>query len=405
MPYSQLKTAYCPLKVVRTDGVRLFLDDDRCLIDGISSWWTACHGYNHPRIVSAIKNQVDLMPHVMMGGIVNPQAVRLCERISKMIMGGNGRVFLCDSGSVSVEVAMKMAVQYWRNKGYSDRSRFICFRDSYHGDTSGAMSVCDPDDSMHSHFKGFLLEQYPCAIPDTDDELQAFEEFVEAHTDSTAGVIIEPLIQMAAGAKFHSKKSLRRLWEICKRHELIFIADEVATGFGRTGSMFAHEQAEIEPDIVCVGKALTGGCIGMAATIANERVYSAFHDDQWSHALMHGPSFMGNPTACAAANASLDLFESEPRLEQVAALAKELERLLRPLASRDCVAEVRVQGAVGAVQLIPSFDKYDAIQFFVEQGVWIRPINNVVYLAPSLNIEPLETKLLCNAIHAFVNQF
>lgn len=404
MPYAQLKTAYQPLKIVRTEGVRLFLDDDRCLIDGISSWWTACHGYNHPQIVSAMKKQLDTMPHVMMGGIVNPQAVRLCERVSALMMGGGGRVFLCDSGSVAVEVAMKMAVQFWHNTGHSGRSRFICFRDSYHGDTSGAMSVCDPEDSMHSHFKGFLLEQYPCAIPETDDQLQAFEEFIKAHAYTTAGVIIEPLIQMAAGAKIHSKESLRKLWDICKRYELIFIADEVATGFGRTGSMFAHEQAGIEPDIVCIGKALTGGCIGMAATVANDRVYSAFHNDQWSHALMHGPSFMGNPTACAAANASLDLFESEPRLEQVSELAIEMERRLRPLADHDCVADVRGLGAVAAVQLIPEFDKYDAIQFFVEQGVWIRPINGVVYLAPSLNIEPSETKQLCGAIHAFVDQ-
>ena len=403
MPYAQLKTAHAPLNVARTEGVRLFLSDGRTLVDGIASWWTACHGYNHPALIQAINQQAAEMPHVMMGGIVNSQAVKLCERLAQLIFDGSGRVFLCDSGSVAVEVSMKMAVQFWRNQGHQGRHKFICFRDSYHGDTSGAMSVCDPDDSMHSHFKGFLLEQFPCPIPRTDSEFQQFEEFIVKNLSSTAGVIIEPLIQMAAGANFHSVESLRRICEICQQHDLLFIADEVATGFGRTGSMFAFEQANISPDIVCVGKALTGGCIGMAATVANEKVYAAFHHDDWSHALMHGPSFMGNPIACAAANASLDLFQTEPRIQQAMDLQESMTNQLQSLADDHRVVKIRTRGAVAAVELNLAFNKYDAIQFFVEQGVWIRPIGKVVYLAPSFIIEEADLRQLTDAIKTFVS--
>ncbi len=402
MPYCQMKTASAPLQVAGTEDVRITLADGRSLIDGIASWWTACHGYNHPHIVDSITRQLRVMPHVMMGGLVHQQAMTLCERLAQLISEDERRVFLCDSGSVSVEVAMKMAIQFWRNRGIKNRQRFICFSNSYHGDTSGAMSVCDPDDSMHAHFKGFLLQQFPQAIPRTEDEIKVFEQFSIANRDQTAGVIIEPLVQMAGGMRFHSPEILRRIWEICRQHDLLLIADEVATGLGRTGTLFAFQQSEIIPDIVCVGKALTGGCLGLAATIASPDVYSAFHSDQRSHALMHGPTFMGNAAACAAANASLDLFATQPRLRQVSAIETLLRDRLEPLNDFDHVVDVRCLGAIGVVQLDDLIDVDSAIRFFVDRGVWIRPLRDVIYLAPSFTIGQQDLHSLCDSIQAYV---
>ncbi len=259
MPYCQMKTAGPPLEVVATEGVTLHLKNGRKLIDGISSWWTACHGYRHPKIVEAMIEQAHVMPHVMLGGIVHDQAVRLAERLATCLPGEDNRVFLSDSGSVAVEVAMKMAVQHWANQsasGKTSRNRFVSFQNSYHGDTTGAMSVCDPVDSMHSNFKGFLLEQYPQPIPSSDESEREFDRFIESKKDHLAAVIIEPLIQMAAGMRFHNEDSLKAIERVCRKHDLLLICDEVATGFGRTGTMFAYQQAGIAPDIMCVGKGL-----------------------------------------------------------------------------------------------------------------------------------------------------
>ena len=400
MPYCQMKTAAPPIEVVETEGVTLHLADDRQLIDGVSSWWTACHGYRHPQIVSAMIQQAEKMPHVMLGGIVHEQALRLADRLARMLSGEGNRVFLCDSGSVAAEVAMKMAVQHWANQsgGTTTRNKFISFENSYHGDTTGAMSVCDPDDSMHANFKGFLLEQYPRAIPETDDLEAAFDSFVESRKQELAAVIVEPLAQMAAGMRFHSPDALQRIQRVCRKHNLLLIVDEVATGFGRTGTMFAHHQASIEPDIMCVGKGLTGCSVGLAATIATAKVYQPFHSDDWEAALMHGPTFMGNPIACAAANASLDLFEQEPRLEQVAAIQQQLQSELMPLSEVDGVDSVHCLGAIGAVRMKQSIDVSKAVSWFVDQGVWIRPIRDTFYIAPSFTIEPADLATLTAAI-------
>jgi adenosylmethionine-8-amino-7-oxononanoate aminotransferase len=407
MPYTQMKTARQPIEVKATEGSFLQLADGRRLIDGISSWWTACHGYRHPKIVAAITEQANEMPHVMMGGIVHQKAIELSSRLAGCLAGDGSRVFLSDSGSVAVEVAMKMAIQHWANQspnGQTRRNRFVSFQNSYHGDTSGAMSVCDPEDSMHANFKGFLLEQFPQSIPDSDELEAQFDVFISANTDRVAAVIIEPLIQMAAGMRFHSAESLQRIERVCRKHDVLLIVDEVATGFGRTGSMFAHQQAAISPDIMCVGKGLTGCSVGLAATIATGRVYEPFHSDRWESALMHGPTFMGNPIACAAAIASLKLFEDEPRLQQVAAIEVALKQNLMPLESTANVSQVQCLGAVGAVRMKSMVDVGAASQFFIDRGVWIRPIRDTVYLAPAFTIEHDQLLQLCDAIAQWVNQ-
>ena len=406
MPYTQMKTAMAPLEVASTEGVQIHLRDGRTLIDGIASWWTACHGYNHPQIVAAIQQQADQMPHVMMGGMVHQPAQQLAQSLADLLPGDQNKVFLCDSGSVAAEVAMKMAVQFWRNQqsNATEKNRFVCFENSYHGDTTGAMSVCDPADSMHAHFKGFLLEQFPQPIPEDEAALDAFRKFLADKHTQLAGVIIEPLVQMAAGMRFHSPTTLKAIYDACRKYDLIFIADEVATGFGRTGSMFAFEQAGIEPDIVCVGKGLTGCSVGLAATVASGEIYDAFHSDDPQHCLMHGPTFMGNPIACAAANASIQLFQTEPRLQQVALIEAQLHDALSPLLSSDRVASVNCLGAIGAVRLHEDINVSEAVRFFVELGVWIRPIRDTIYVAPAFTIDEDDLQDLCGAIGHFISK-
>lgn len=402
LPYTQMKTAAPPLHVASTHGVRLTLADGTVLIDGIASWWTACHGYNHPYIVDAIVRQAQQMPHVMLGGIVHDQALRLSQRLAAMTLGCDSKVFFSESGSVAVEVALKIAVQYWMNRGESQRKKFICFDGAYHGDTSGAMAVCDTQDSMHAHFKGYLIEQFPHAIPETPEQQSAFEAFVSQRSESIAGVIIEPLIQMAAGMRMHSAESLDAIYNVCKRHRLLMIADEVATGFGRTGSLFGFQQTEFIPDVLCLGKALTGGTVPLAATVASDAVYQAFHCDQAEAALMHGPTFTGHAMGCAAANASLDLFESEPRLQQANKINNLLQQNLRELSKIESINDVRFSGAVAAVELNRPINVGQAIALFADWGVFIRPIGNVVYLAPSFTISSSEIATLCDAMKRFL---
>jgi len=401
-----MKVSACPIEVVSTDGVRLKLADGEELIDGIASWWTACHGYNHPHIIDAVTRQVKSMPHVMLGGIVHQGALRLSKRLARLTLGDDAMCFFSESGSVAVEVALKIAVQYWLNQGETNRKRFACFQGAYHGDTTGAMSVCDAEDSMHSHFKGYLIEQFQAAVAETDSQRNAFSAWLETHHRELAGVIIEPLVQMAAGMRMHSADAISFIAGECEKWGLLLIADEVATGFGRTGTLFAHQQAAIKPDILCVGKAITGGTLPLAATIANAKVYQQFHSDQSEHALMHGPTFMGNPTACAAANASLDLFEADAdqdRLQQVEQIEKILQSELQPLTECTRVVDVRIKGAIGAVQLDEMIDVDKAMAFFRSRGTFVRPLRDVVYLAPSFTIEEDELRMLSAAIVEFVS--
>jgi adenosylmethionine-8-amino-7-oxononanoate aminotransferase len=397
-PYTQMKTANAPLQAVRTEGSRIHLADGRVLIDGIASWWTACHGYNHPHIREAVARQLEAMPHVMFGGFTHDPAEQLAARLAALSPGDLNHVFFSDSGSVAVEVAMKMAVQYWLNRGVSGRIKFLAFREGYHGDTLGAMSVCDPDESMHSHFAGWLPQQIFAALPRDAGSAAALEAVLVEKAGTIAAVIVEPLIQGAGGMRFHDAETLATLARIAKAHDVLLIADEIFTGFGRTGSMFACDQAGVAPDIICLSKALTGGTMSLAATVASDAVFEAFWSDDPLKALMHGPTFMANPLACAAANASLDLFETEPRVEQARAMEQNLLAGLSPCRALSGVLDVRAKGAVGVVQLDHAPDREALKRAFADKGVWIRPFGDIVYLAPALNIADAELSQLCEAI-------
>jgi adenosylmethionine-8-amino-7-oxononanoate aminotransferase len=386
LPYTQMKLAPPPLAAVRTHGSRIVLADGRELIDGIASWWTACHGYNHPHIAAAVKRQVEALPHVMMGGLVQEPALTLARRLAALLPGDLTRVFFSDSGSVAVEVAMKMAVQYWLNRGEKRRTKFIAFRGAYHGDTSGAMSVCDPVDSMHHLFAGMLPEQLMADLPRNEEEAARLEQFAERHAGEVAGIIVEPLVQGAGGMLFHDASVLRRLRRAADKSGALLIFDEIFTGFGRTGTMFACDAADVVPDIVTLSKALTGGTLPLAATVTRKKVFDAFWSDHFGQALMHGPTFMGNALACAAANASLDLFEREPRLEQVAAISAALARGLEECRGLPNVKDVRVRGAIGVVELERIEDVEALRQAFIAAGVFVRPFGSVVYLTPAFTI-------------------
>lgn len=398
LPYAQMKTATPPLPVVRSHGSRLELADGRSLIDGVASWWTACHGYNHPHIAQAVRAQLDAMPHVMFGGLTHEPALTLARRLAAMLGPGLDRVFYTDSGSVAVEVAMKMALQFWLNQGERGRSRFLAFRGGYHGDTFGTMAVCDPDEGMHSLYRGMLAEHDIVDLPRSEAELAALEAHLEIHGSRLAGILVEPLVQGAGGMLLHDPEVLRRLRRLADRHGLLLIFDEIFTGFGRTGSLFAFEQAGIRPDIVTLSKALTGGTLPLAATVASSRVFEAFWSDDPSHALMHGPTFMGNALACAAANASLDLFETEPRLAQAQTISAALAVGLEPCRERPWVRDVRVLGAIGVVELDGIGDREGLKRRLVEAGVWVRPFGNVVYLTPALTIAEDELASLMRAV-------
>jgi adenosylmethionine-8-amino-7-oxononanoate aminotransferase len=403
LPYTQMKDAPTPSMAVRTEGSRIYLEDGRVLIDGVASWWTACHGYNHPHILAAMQEQLARMPHVMFGGLNHEPALRLSKRLAAIAPGDLSRVFFSDSGSVAVEVALKMAVQYWLNKGVKGRNKFVSFRNAYHGDTAACMALCGPDEEMDEelqhylagHLQDSLSRPFNIALPENNDEL---DDLLRREGHGIAGVVIEPLVQGVGGMKFHDGATLRRVADICRKYGVPLIADEIFTGFGRTGSLFACEEAGVVPDILCLGKALTGGMIGMAATIARPHVFDAFWSDDAHAALMHGTTYMASPLACAAANASLDLFEREPRLEQVKKIEAALRAGLEPCRKLPPVADVRVKGAIGVVQLRGVKDVRRLREKFVEHGVWIRPFGDMVYLTPSFTITAEELHTLTAAI-------
>jgi len=398
LPYAQMKTAAPPLPVVRTDGCCITLADGRELIDGVGSWWTACHGYNHPHIRQAVERQLAVMPHVMFGGLAHEPALSLARRLAALLPGDLDRVFFSESGSVSVEIAMKMAVQFWVNQGQPKRRKFIAFRSGYHGDTTGAMAVCDPEEGMHALFRGLLPQHVIVDLPCDEESTAALDQALERYAEDLAGIIVEPLVQGAGGMKFHAPAVLQRLRRAADRYELLLIFDEIFTGFGRTGTMFACQAAEVVPDIITLSKALSGGTLPLAATVARRKVFDAFWSDDPKKALMHGPTYMGNALACAAANASLDLFEREPRLQQVAAISATLARELEPCRGMPGVKDVRVQGAIGVVELdrIPDLDAMHAR--LLNEGVFIRPFGNIIYLTPAFTIGQEELARLTGAI-------
>ena len=400
LPYTQMQTVPLPLPVVSASGVRMTLADGQELIDGIASWWCACHGYQHPHIMKQVSRQLDTLSHIMFAGLAHEPAYTLASRLVSIAPPGLNRVFFSDSGSTAVEVAMKIAVQFWSNRKELCKNKFVCFRNGYHGDTMGCMSLSDPEKGMHRAFNNYMPKQYIFDLPNDKSDFSAFEESLEGIKDTVAGLIIEPLVQAAGGMKFHSAEILAEIYRHCKKYDLLFIADEIATGFGRTGSMFACNQAGITPDMMCLGKALTGGTMGLAATLATEAVFESFLSDTLETVFMHGPTFMANPLACTAANASLDLFEQEPRIAQIQAIGAQLREELKPCRKLDNVADVRVKGAVGVVQLFnPSWEYiFELQQRFIKEGVWLRPFNDVVYIMSAFTISSEELTRLTDAV-------
>ncbi len=398
LPYTQMQDAPLPAPIARTEGCRLIMADDRELIDGVASWWTAAHGYNHPHIRQAVTRQLATLPHVMLGGLAHEQAYTLATRLANMTPGDLSRVFFSESGSVSVEIAMKMAVQYWINKGASGRSRFVSFTGGYHGDTFATMSVCDPEEGMHSLFAGLLADQIITDLPADTMKQQRFEELLASRTSEIAAVVMEPLVQGAGGMIMHAPETLRFIREACDRHGVLLILDEIFTGFGRTGTLFACEQADIVPDIMTLSKALTGGTLPLAATLARTHVFDAFLSDDPERALMHGPTYMGNAMGCAAANAALDLFEQDPPGPRVARIEDQLREELEPARPLAGVRDVRVKGAIGVIELEPHTDHDWMKAEFISRGVWIRPFNNIVYTTPPLVISAGELSQITSAM-------
>jgi adenosylmethionine---8-amino-7-oxononanoate aminotransferase len=402
-PYTQMQTALPPLRAVRAEGSRIWLDDGRILIDGTASWWTACHGYNHPHIRQAVTDQLARMPHIMFGGLTHDPAEQLAERLATLLPGDLNHVFFADSGSVAVEVAMKMAAQYWLNQGIRTRTKFLAFSGGYHGDTFATMAVCDPEEGMHALFGPLLPAHTIMPLPRDEASILALENYLDRHGKSLAGILVEPLAQGAGGMIFHLPETLRILRRIADAHGVPLIFDEIFTGFGRTGKMFACEAAGITPDIITLSKALTGGTMALSAAIARTHVFEAFLSDNPAHALMHGPTYMGNPLACAAANGSLDLFATEPRLAQVAHLAARMAEFLAPCRDAQGVRDVRVLGAIGVVELYRIADMNVLKRRLIKAGAWIRPFGNIIYLTPAFTINDEELAHLAGAIRSALN--
>lgn len=400
LPYTQMQTAAMPEAVVAAEGCRIKLADGRELIDGTASWWSMCHGYQHPHIVKAIQEQAGSLSHVMFGGLAHEPAYTLASRLCKTVGMGMERVFFAESGSVAVEVALKMALQYWRNVGQPKKSKFICLSNGYHGDTVGAMSVSAGSEFNRS-YDNLTLRNYTLDIPSDEYSFAEFADTVAAIKSTTAALIIEPLVQAAGGFRFHSPDILSEIRRVCREHDILFIADEIATGFGRTGALFACHEAAIEPDILCLGKALSGGHMPLAATLTNAKVFEAFLGDSHEKALMHGPTFMAHPIACAAANASLDLFEREPRLAQVEALEQKLWQGLKGFRNRAGVVDVRVKGAIGVIELETDAENNQRLRLeFIARGIWLRPFGKCLYLMPSFTISDAELEKIFAAIGA-----
>lgn len=401
-PYSRFPASATPLVVASASGVRLTLADGRQLIDGMSSWWAAVHGYRHPVLDAAAHDQLGRMSHVMFGGLTHAPAARLAELLVDITPAGLDKVFLADSGSVSVEVAVKMALQYWRGRGENGRTRLLTWRGGYHGDTFAPMSVCDPDGGMHTLWTDVLAKQVFAPAPPVEfdaDYVAEFEKILGEHASELAAIIVEPIVQGAGGMRFHDPRYLVELRRLADVYGLLLIFDEIATGFGRTGELFAADHAGVAPDIMCIGKALTGGYLTLAATLCTTEVAETVSAGE-AGGLMHGPTFMGNPLACAIAVASVDLLLSRDWRAEVAALASGLAAGLAPARSLSGVADVRVLGGIGVVEMHSPVDMARATAAAVDAGVWLRPFGRLVYAMPPFICTDAEVATIAEALVA-----
>ena len=400
-PYTSMLTPLPVYPIVRADGCELELEDGRKLIDGTASWWSAVHGYNHPRLNQAISSQLSQMAHVMFGGITHQPAVALCQQLLKMVPANLSKVFLADSGSIAVEVALKMALQYWQGVGQTQKTRLVSLRKGYHGDTFAAMAVCDPHDSMHSMFSQLLPQhdflpapQSAFAGPFDDNDLTPLRDLLRQSANDIAAIILEPIVQGYGGMRFYHPDYLRGVRELCDQYQVLLIADEIATGFGRSGKLFACEHAAINPDILCLGKALSGGYLTLAATLCSDEIARGISLSA-AGGLMHGPTFMANPLACAAALESISIIAEGHWQQQVAAIEQQLTVELAPCAKLAAVKQVRVLGAIGVLEMQQKVDVAKLQAQFVERGVWIRPFNNLIYIMPPFTISSAQLSRLC----------
>ncbi len=404
-PYTSTLTPLTCYPVASANGVHIKLEDGAELVDGMSSWWSTIHGYNHPHLNQAAHQQIDQVSHVMFGGITHQPAISLCKKLLSLAPNNLEHVFLADSGSVAVEVSLKMALQYWHAKG-ERRPKFLTLRHGYHGDTFAAMSVTDPDNSMHSLYKGFLPEHIFAQSPTCGywdewkpEDLADFEHKIDSHHQEFAAVILEPIVQGAGGMRIYHPEFLKGVRRLCDKYDLLLIADEIATGFGRTGKLFACEHADIQPDILCVGKALTGGYMTLSATLASKHVADTVCGGD-AGCFMHGPTFMGNPLACAVATASLELIEQGNWQQQTQQIEMLFSELLPKLEEYDLVKNTRWLGAIGVVETHRPVNMETIQALFVEHGVWIRPFGNLIYMMPPFISKPEDIEKLINAIDA-----